>query len=83
MSTIIFTIAVIAAIVVADSLFGLGILRTIGSWFGFNGEKVNEEVKNTLDVNKDGKVNVADVTAAVTEVKKVAKKKMATKKKVK
>jgi polyhydroxyalkanoate synthesis regulator phasin len=37
--------------------------------------KVNEKVKNVADVNKDGKVDLKDVTAAATKVKGGYKKK--------
>ena len=37
--------------------------------------KVTEKVKNVADVNKDGKVDLKDVTAAATKVKSGYKKK--------
>jgi|NOAtaT_6_FD_contig_51_3245010_length_752_multi_3_in_0_out_0_2 phage-related protein len=37
-------------------------------------QKVEDTVEKVVDVNKDGVVNVADVKAAATKVKSVAKK---------
>jgi len=42
-------------------------------------EEVKAEATKTLDVNKDGKVNVEDVKAAVAEVKAEVKEKVARK----
>jgi len=46
-------------------------------------KKVEAVVAKTLDVNGDGKVDLADAVAAVKTVKKVAKKATSTKKKTK
>ena len=46
-------------------------------------DKVKTEVVEVLDVNKDGKVNVADAAVVVEKTKKVAKKAAAKVKKAK
>ena len=79
MHTIVYILFAVGAIVIVDSILGLGILRAIGRFVGFNGDEVNATVKNALDVNNDGKVNLEDVKVAADKVeekvKKVVKKK--------
>ena len=75
----IYIILVVAVLVAVYFIFG----DTIKSLFA--GNPLASEVKNVLDVNKDGKVDVADAKEAVkkaaTKVKASAKKMTSKKKK--
>ena len=75
----IYIILVVAALVAVYFIFGDNIKSL------FAGNPLASEVKNVLDVNKDGKVDVADAKEAVkkaaTKVKASAKKMTSKKKK--
>ena len=75
----IYIILVVAALMAVYFIFGDNIKSL------FAGNPLASEVKNVLDVNKDGKVDVADAKEAVkkaaTKVKASAKKMTSKKKK--
>lgn len=82
----IYIVLVVAALVAVYFIFG----DNIKSLWAVNplaaeAKKIQEDVKNILDVNKDGKVDVADAKEAVqktaTKVKASAKKMTSKKKK--
>ena len=60
---------VIAIVVVAVIAYGINKIFGL-NWFASE----EEEVKKVLDVNKDGKVNMADAGAAVNKAIKKVKK---------
>lgn len=82
----IYIVLVVAALVAVYFIFGDNIKSLFaGNPLAAEAKKIQEDVKNILDVNKDGKVDVADAKEAVkktaTKVKASAKKMTSKKKK--
>ena len=82
----IYIVLVVAALVAVYFIFGDNIKSLFaGNPLAAEAKKIQEDVKNVLDVNKDGKVDVADAKEAVqktaTKVKASAKKMTSKKKK--
>lgn len=82
----IYIVLVVAALVAVYFIFGDNIKSLwAGNPLAAEAKKIQEDVKNVLDVNKDGKVDVADAKEAVqktaTKVKASAKKMTSKKKK--
>ena len=82
----IYIILVVAVLVAVYFIFGDNIKSLFaGNPLASEVKKIQEDVKSVLDVNKDGKVDVADAKEAVkktaTKVKASAKKMTSKKKK--
>jgi hypothetical protein len=82
----IYIVLVVAVLVAVYFIFGDNIKSLwAGNPLAAEAKKIQEDVKNVLDVNKDGKVDVADAKEAVqktaTKVKASAKKMTSKKKK--
>ncbi len=82
----IYIVLVVAVLVAVYFIFGDNIKSLFaGNPLAAEAKKIQEDVKNVLDVNKDGKVDVADAKEAVqktaTKVKASAKKMTSKKKK--
>lgn len=82
----IYIVLVVAVLVAVYFIFGDNIKSLFaGNPLAAEAKKIQEDVKNILDVNKDGKVDVADAKEAVqktaTKVKASAKKMTSKKKK--
>jgi hypothetical protein len=82
----IYIVLVVAALVAVYFIFGDNIKSLFaGNPLAAEAKKIQEDVKAVLDVNKDGKVDVADAKEAVqktaTKVKASAKKMTSKKKK--
>jgi len=82
----VYIVIVVAALVAVYFIFGDNIKSLFaGNPLAAEAKKIQEDVKAVLDVNKDGKVDVADAKEAVkktaTKVKASAKKMTSKKKK--
>jgi len=82
----VYIVIVVAALVAVYFIFGDNIKYLFaGNPLAAEAKKIQEDVKAVLDVNKDGKVDVADAKEAVkktaTKVKASAKKMTSKKKK--
>jgi hypothetical protein len=73
---------IVAALVAVYFIFGDNIKSLwAGNPLAAEAKKIQEDVKNILDVNKDGKVDVADAKEAVKKTATKAKKMTSKKKK--